>query len=465
MVDGLGSSVSSQFRYRYFHAKYQDQLDYYNVTKGGECGAGELDPDVKAIEDQISKETAQWNMYGDYASVAPLLVASILIGMKSDQIGRRFLFILPFISSFVNYGIKASVIRFDLHYGYTLIGEFLAACAGGNIGMYFAGYALVSDTHGKKHKAGSVKSNTVAATCNDNTTIQAKDVEKNHDSSEKAQVADNDDDEDLDMSREKARTYKIVGLDVMRRIASSIISFATGYVIRYAGFFYTLVIVLCCKVLLMVFAYVFVTETGEQKKTGGFMAPLRIIGKALKDPAKKTTLILVNLGLCFTIFGFCDEFAVLHTYEMSPPFCLDSVQLGWLSSESRFRGIFAIPLMWLWRRFGFSEATIAAIGVMSQVASTLVLATLRYMWVFFAVPAIQIPGTLSTAMAKAITSRLIGRSALASTFALILAGEEVFWFGGSISANYMYQRFLPTLPTAPFYLASGAFGVAFILFT
>lgn len=90
-----------------------------------------------------------------------------------------------------------------------------------------------------------------------------------------AQVADNDHDEDLDMSREKARTYKIVGLDVMRRIASSIISFATGYVIRYAGFFYTLVIVLCCKVLLMVFAYVFVTETGEQKKTGGFMAPLR----------------------------------------------------------------------------------------------------------------------------------------------------------------------------------------------
>ena len=52
----------------------------------------------------------------------------------------------------------------------------------------------------------------------------------------------------------------------------------------------------------------------------------------------------------------------------------------------------------------------------------------------------------------------------ASTFALMIAGEEVFWFAGSMAANSMYARFLPTVPTAPFYLAAASFGLAALLF-
>jgi hypothetical protein len=40
------------------------------------------------------------------------------------------------------------------------------------------------------------------------------------------------DDEDLDMSREKERTFKVVAFDVATRLASGLVSFATGYIIQ-----------------------------------------------------------------------------------------------------------------------------------------------------------------------------------------------------------------------------------------
>ena len=46
----------------------------------------------------------------------------------------------------------------------------------------------------------------------------------------------------------------------------------------------------------------------------------------------------------------------------------------------------------------------------------------------------------------------------------MLAGEEVFWFVGSIIASYMYQGMVSTVPTAPFYMAGASFAVATILF-
>ena len=86
---------------------------------------------------------------------------------------------------------------------------------------------------------------------------------------------DDDDENDLDMSRENSRTFKIVLLDVFRFFSSSVISFATGYVIEYAGFFYTMFLVVGIKLALILFAFAFVTETGKQKKSVGFIAPLR----------------------------------------------------------------------------------------------------------------------------------------------------------------------------------------------
>ncbi|XP_025113339.1 proton-coupled folate transporter-like [Pomacea canaliculata] len=282
---------------------------------------------------------------------------------------------------------------------------------------------------------------------------------------EKAKEQTDDTEDDFDMSRENQRTFKIVLLNVAHSLSSSIISFVTGYVIQYAGFFYTLIISLGLKCLLFVFAYIFITETGQQRKSSGFITPLKIILRRTRNPRNRRTLFLVNFAVVFTVVSFVVEGEVMRTYQMSPPFCMDSVQLGYLSSESRLKGILTIPVLWMWRRLGLMESTIAAVGLYADIASTLMVATIRKIWVFFVAPIVAIPGSLSSSMTKAISSRLVGRQALASSFAVMLAIDTVFAFAGGQAGNYLYQSFLRTLPTAPFYLASAALAVSAVLYT
>ena len=165
--------------------------------------------------------------------------------------------------------------------------QFISACFGGQISMYFASYAMISDTHGNKKPAGKsaktdrdAKISSKQSPDKENPTIQnghkdSNESEKVEKVTSEANASASDDEVDIDMSRENTRTLKIVALDVVRRLSASIISFATGYIIQYAGFFYTCVIVVCGKALLFIFAYFFITETGEQKKSMGFRAPLR----------------------------------------------------------------------------------------------------------------------------------------------------------------------------------------------
>ncbi|KAK7474966.1 hypothetical protein BaRGS_00033777 [Batillaria attramentaria] len=437
MVDGLGYAVRGQYKYRFFHAKYEDELAEHNTTSG--CGV-KPPPEVQAIENKITYETTQWNLYELYITIVPVIIADVVIGMKSDQIGRRFLFLVSFFTSVIDFTLLAVIIRLNLHYGYSLIGLFVFGVSGASDGIIFASLALVSDTHGKRK-----------STSNSSDDKKAID-DKN----------DDDDDNDMDMSREYTRTFKIVLVYTIRKLASAMIAFATGYIIQFAGFFYTAIIVIAWKVGLFVFAFAFVTETGQQKKSTGFVAPLRYewfepFRRATKNPRKRLTLLLVNLGLLFSVFSLVDEVDVLRTYQMSPPFCFTAVQLGWFNSENRLKGVMVIPLMWVWRKLHMTESTIAAVGLLSSAGGALLLAVVRETWVFWA-------RDLTISMAKAIISRMIGRNALASTFAVLMAAENMFWFAGSNATNYLYKASLDTVPTAPFYLAFASFVFSSLIF-
>lgn len=47
----------------------------------------------------------------------------------------------------------------------------------------------------------------------------------------------------------------------------------------------------------------------------------------------------------------------------------------------------------------------------------------------------------------------------------MLAIDEVFSFGGGQAGNYLYEKFVDTVPTAPFYLAAATFAVSAVMYT
>ncbi|KAK7474968.1 hypothetical protein BaRGS_00033779, partial [Batillaria attramentaria] len=388
-----------------------------------------------AIENTVSQLSERWRLYEMYVMTPCLMVGSLVISMKSDQIGRRFVFMIPMITSTIDCIILAIVIKLNLHYGYNFIGVFIWCSAAGDRAMDLASYALVSDTHGKREEEPN-SAHDKKVTKQDNVNNKVKDAEFS----------------DLDPSREPPRTLKLAFVDISRTLFRSAISFATGYIIEYAGFFNTLMIVIACKVALFIFGFLFITETGKQKKSAGFVAPLRL------------SLVLVNIGIIFTLFSYVDEYGVLRTYQMSPPFCFSAVQLGWFNTVDSCKTLLTIPQILLWKRIGLYEATVATIGMVAAGCSTLLLATVRQTWVFFVAPIITCPGDVTWAMARAITSRLVGRSALASTFAVMYWGEVISWFVATVASSYLYQYSLDTVPTAPFYMATGFFVVSASLF-
>ncbi|KAK7490856.1 hypothetical protein BaRGS_00017912, partial [Batillaria attramentaria] len=391
MSETLKLSVRGQFRYRFFHAQFVDELSQYNVSSG--CGV-KLQPEVQALENKITQLTERWRMYDSYASIIPLIVSALLLGMKSDQIGRRFLFLFPVVTSAIDCIIMATVVKLGLHYGYSVIGAFVNSLSAGEVTMYFASFALVSDTHGKENKRETPR----------DTQENPSDPDKaNHDKTTAGTINEADDDNGLDMTREHSRTRKVVLLTVVQTCARAAMFFVTGYIIQYAGFFYTMVIVIGCKVFMFVFAFLFVSETGKQKKSADFFA---------KHPQKRITLLLVNGGLLFALFSYVDEYGVLRTYQMSPPFCFTSVQLGWFGAVDYFRTTFTIPLLALWRRLRLADSSIAAMGMVFGVVCTLLLSLIRVSWIFYVASLIETPADLTLSMARVITSRIIGHRAL-----------------------------------------------------
>ncbi|XP_025100657.1 proton-coupled folate transporter-like [Pomacea canaliculata] len=438
MLDDLQAAVKGQFRYNFFHNLYASQLSKFNITR--ECGVA-LMPEVQEIENSISRETIQWEMYSQYVTTLPCIVAAFIIALRSDRIGRRLGYLLPYVVMTLDFMLLAVIIRLKLHFGFTLVGDFIKSLSGGYIAMNLTAYALISDTHGKKGEA---------------------EKESSPSDNEKSQKEDSD---ELDMSRENQRALKIVSLTVAKTFLSSLLSLVTGYIIQRTGSFYTLCGVIVLKILLFTFAYTFIAETSQQKKSSGFFAPVKTIFLTTKNPRKRRTLLLVNLAAIFTVVSYVTEFEVMRIYQMSPPFCLNSVDLGHVSSETRFRAIVTIPLLWLWRKIGLTESTIAAIGVVCEIIGTVLLATVRKIWVFFAAPIIAVPGLLCSSMTKIIISRLVGRQALASSFAAMLAIDELFGFAGGQAGSYLYKTFIDTVPTATFYMATATFTVSAIMYT
>ncbi|XP_025114013.1 solute carrier family 46 member 3-like isoform X1 [Pomacea canaliculata] len=436
-IESLTMAVRGQYRYRFFHHMHEDELHSYNASN--QCG-GEL-PEVKAIENKISQETSMWSMYDLLVVLPPMMVASVVLGMKSDQIGRRFLFLFPFATSLVECGLWMAVIWFKLHYGWTLIGGVAWGISGGSISMHFASLALISDSY-NKHE-------------DDRNKEHVKDG---------AQKTAESEDTDLDFSRERSRTYKFVLLDIINMVGASAMGFASGYIIIGVGFFYSMTIVLVVKCAIFFFAFAFIEESVQQKKSISFILPLKIIYRALKDPRKRLTLIFINVANVLYVFAIVSELNILRTYQMSPPYCLNAEELGWISGENRVISLFTMPVLWFWHRLRLSESTIAAIGMAFEAAGQFLMATLRMKWVFFAAPFISIPGKLSGVMAKTITSRMIGREAFASTFALMMLSMEIFAFIGTVTSNYVYQYTVASLPSAFLYLGGASFTAACIFY-
>lgn len=63
------------------------------------------------IENSISRETIQWEMYSQYVTTLPCIVAAFIIALRSDRIGRRLGYLLPYVAMTLDFMLLAVIIR------------------------------------------------------------------------------------------------------------------------------------------------------------------------------------------------------------------------------------------------------------------------------------------------------------------------------------------------------------------
>ena len=193
----------------------------------------------------------------------------------SQAVHKAGLYLFETCSVAIECSVLYIFCRLNLHFGFTLIGDFAYSMSGGNISMAFAADALISDSHGKKPQ--SVEIPKLSQDVHRIHHRQQQDQQQQQQQQQEAALEEANTVTDLDMTREKERAFKIVVIDILTRLSHSIIAFATGYIIQYAGFFYTLVLVMGLKMLVFLYTLRFVQESGQQKKSPGFIEPLRYV--------------------------------------------------------------------------------------------------------------------------------------------------------------------------------------------
>ena len=94
-------TLSAQYFHHRFHGNFfNDTTDPTVNDTTSNCDSNGSSP-VEKQEAALQEYVADFQMYLSYASIGPMIVATVVLGSMSDFLGRRFLFLLPCITSLI----------------------------------------------------------------------------------------------------------------------------------------------------------------------------------------------------------------------------------------------------------------------------------------------------------------------------------------------------------------------------
>lgn len=272
--------------------------------------------------EHIQKEVANWNVYCNLGTGIPSFVAVILINSYSDRIGRKRAFLIPICGTIINASFCAAVAYFDLSIYYIPITLFLEGLSGAWIGMIHTGYAYVADIS----ESG------------------------------------------------KSRTLAMAILDSCIGVGMVMAQLITGYMIKWTGFFIPMITIDACLVV----SFILVLMLPETVKTAPAtkISPLQYVKNVFEfyvSPelaGKRWKYIICIMVFSFSILSFFGRISVETLYQLSTPFCWNSVHIGWFAAlRSVLQFMIGMALVKLLQK-GFSDEMIGFVGSLTSAGSS-----------------------------------------------------------------------------------------------
>lgn len=328
--------------------------------------------------------------------------------------GRRFIFLVNLIGSAINGIIFSLVVYYKLPLYALAIGSAIEGMAGGMFGTVMASFSHSSDQHNEDVSVGDtigrqeesrnnpekINADNFPAshshamspeTNNGNVDTMAPDC--------KPQGADDMEGKNTNKDHRNGfkptethvpdvnRSVRLLAIESLSLMAFGSLQVVNGYIIKYGSFLYPAIFATGILVVDIVFTFLFLADSEKQvraERTRSVFEPLRIVFRAVRQPQKLLAFVLCNLGFMLVIFGDGGMWRTLTIYQMSPPLCWGSLELGWFTGALYLSSILSVPFLMLLKRLKFSDPAMAGIGLLiAALVTAIYVAAENNGWIFF----------------------------------------------------------------------------------
>ncbi|XP_063428185.1 lysosomal proton-coupled steroid conjugate and bile acid symporter SLC46A3-like [Mytilus trossulus] len=367
--------------------------------------------------EEIQKEVATWNVYCNLGTGIPSFVAVILINSYSDRIGRKKAFLIPICGTIINASFCAAVAYFEISIYYIPITLFLEGLSGAWIGMIHTGYAYVADIS----EAG------------------------------------------------KSRTLAMATLDICIGVGMVMAQLVVGYLIHWTGFFIPMITIDAC--LVVSFILVLMLPETVQAAPKEKISPVQYVKNVFEfyvSPelaGKRWKYIICTTVFSCSILAYFGRISVETVYQLSSPFCWNSVQIGWFAAlRSLLQFMIGMGLVKLLQK-GFSDEMIGFVGALTSAGSSALEALAYNDWMMYLVPAVGITAVLPQPMMRGIMSKMTPMEKQGAMFGGLAAMDIAFSMIAAVTANSIYSSTLSIYRGIVFFVLSSydAIGAFLIL--
>ncbi|GFO45139.1 proton-coupled folate transporter-like [Plakobranchus ocellatus] len=341
---------------------------------------------------QAQAKTARFGVWTMLCALIPSLFTNILLGVFSDQIGRRLIFIAPMAGNVIRVAITCAVALWDLNVHYILIGSFINGVSGDFGAFFMAMFVYTADNTSKGNN----------------------------------------------------RSLLMVFAQAMNFICYYLTLLASGYYIEAEGYVWPMVTGLGALFLSFVLCLFFIRETldkSQVRRQGMILGIKSIFGFYFEEPEnplfRKGDFIV--LGLVIFVYGSSlGGIAITTIFLMSEPFCWGSTRLGNVqSSFGLANALLSTGLMKLMHLI-MGDEQVALLSLLAGIANRFLFAFANYNWQIYtayAVSALELP---VLAIIRSILSRMIRPNQRGSLFASVAVIETATFAMSGAGLNELY---------------------------
>ncbi|CAK8680146.1 proton-coupled folate transporter-like isoform X2 [Clavelina lepadiformis] len=419
VITVMYSTISSQYIYYRLSKNY----GFEDETKASECGLNNVTNTTRDLQNKVTAEANEWNLYLNIANFIPSFFTTVLIGGWGDRVGRRLPLICSFTGCVLLVAIYIVVVHLELDIFYLLIGQIVYGIGGGFSGILCSCYAYLAD-----------------------------------------------------ISTHEDRTVRVAIGEANLGLGSLFGNLVGGFWIAAQGFEPLLWFLLALTLSTIFYVVVILPEAVLQSEASVMSAGQKFrslfscqvfveLWKFLSQNWNRTRKLL-GVVFCFVlqIIIFAGVQDTIVIFVLSPPFYWSSTLIGYGSAVQDTTFVFSmIALKLLNGRL--SDIWLVFMSNLSNIGGLITYALASATWIMFLGFSLTILAIMDSSVLRSTMSRLVSKHEQGAAFALVACSEATAILLGSFIFNGVYAETVGSFRGTVFLIGVGIQGVMFVVYS